>query len=103
MLISITCDHVAKLHRYIKSSIKGVVKKKKKKKKKKKFFKELTPRSQTNELCGQGEKNVQNQDKQTPHTVLQKLSPKKLGIPLNSSWKFNLSIHFRNQKYYKKD
>ena len=39
--------------------------------------------SQTYELRGQGKKNVQNQDKQTPHTVLQKppppLNPKKAG------------------------
>ena len=40
------------------------------------FYKELAPRSRTYELRGQGGKkrNVQNQDKQTPHTVLQKLT-----------------------------
>ena len=41
------------------------------------FLKKLTPRSRTYELRGQGEKkSKQNKDKQTPHTVLQKLSPK---------------------------
>ena len=41
------------------------------------FFKELTSHSRTYELRGQGgKKNLQNQDKQTPHTVLQKLCPK---------------------------
>ena len=41
------------------------------------IFKELTPHSRTYELRGQGEKkSIQNQDKQTPHTVRQKLSPK---------------------------
>ena len=47
------------------------------------IFKELAPRPQTYELRGQGEKNGQNQDKQTPHTVLQKLSPKACTSPLN--------------------
>ena len=50
------------------------------------FFKELTPRSQTYELRSQGEKkknkHIQNQDKQTPHTVLQKLLPKLTPTPL---------------------
>ena len=47
------------------------------------FFKELTPHSRTYELRGQGEKknSIQNQDKQTPHTVLQKLPPKTIPTP----------------------
>ena len=46
-------------------------------------FKEFTPRSRTYEHRIQGKKrNDQNQDKQTPHTVLQKLSPKMTHIPL---------------------
>ena len=48
-----------------------------------KFFKGMTPRSRTNELHGQGgKKNVQNQDEQTPHIVLQNLSPKLTPGPL---------------------
>ena len=50
------------------------------------FVKELTRRLWTYELHGQGEKekkrNVLNQDKQTPHTVVQKLSPQVLHPPL---------------------
>ena len=51
---------------------------------KSRYFKELTPSSQTYELNGQGKKksSTQNQDKQTPHTVLQKLSPKLTPSPL---------------------
>ena len=50
------------------------------------FSKELTPSLQTYELHGQGEKkkekrNYQNQDKQTPHTILQKLPPKTTHLP----------------------
>ena len=33
-------------------------------------------------FTAKGGKNVQNQDKQTPHTVLQKLSPKLTCTPL---------------------
>ena len=58
--------------------------------KKSPFFKELTPRSWIYELCGKGKKKKkkkkkkidQNQDKHTPHTVLQKLSPKTTHVPL---------------------
>ena len=49
------------------------------------IFKELTPRSRTYELCSQGKekkKYYQIQDRQTPHTVLQKLSPKATYTPL---------------------
>ena len=47
------------------------------------IFKELTPHSWTYELRGQGiKKSIQNQNKQTPHTVLQKLSPKPRPWPL---------------------
>ena len=56
--------------------------------KKSTFFKELTLRSRTYELRGQGKKrNVPNQDKQTPHTVLQKISPKTLRTPLTVEWR----------------
>ena len=51
--------------------------------KKSTVFKKLTPRSRTYELRSQGEKSyAPNQDKQTPHTVLQKLFPKKIGTHL---------------------
>ena len=50
--------------------------------KKRNFFKELTPRSWTYELCGQGKIN-KSIYKQTPHTVLQKLPPKAWPVPLN--------------------
>ena len=47
------------------------------------FFKELTPCSRTYELHDQGgKKSPQNQDKQTSHTVLQKLSSKPTCTPL---------------------
>ena len=50
---------------------------------KSKSFKELTPRSRTYELRGQGKKSsIRFKDKQTPHTVLQKLSPKVTPRPL---------------------
>ena len=50
------------------------------------FLKELILRSRTYELRGQGKRrNVQNQDKQTPHTVLQKLSPKPSRTPLSET------------------
>ena len=48
------------------------------------FFKELTPLLRTYELCGQGKKNVENQDKQTTHTVLQKTISKTDTCPLKS-------------------
>ena len=44
-------------------------------------FKELTPRSWTYELRGQGKKKT-NKVKDIPHTVLQKLSPKTMTSPL---------------------
>ena len=34
-------------------------------------------------------RNDQNQDKQTPHTVLQKLSPKTTHVPLNLNWRYS--------------
>ena len=46
------------------------------------IFKESAPRSRTYQLRGQGKKNVPNHDKQTPHTVLPKLSPKMYNAPL---------------------
>ena len=47
------------------------------------IFKELTPRSRTYQLRGQRKKrNVQNHDKKTPHTILQKLSRKTTHLPL---------------------
>ena len=46
------------------------------------IFKELTQNFRTYELRGQGKKNDQNQDKQAPHTILQKLSPKVTYTPL---------------------
>ena len=47
------------------------------------FCKELTPRSRTYELRGQGKKSIYKiKGKQTPHTVLQKLSPKPSRTPL---------------------
>ena len=46
------------------------------------FFRELTPSSRAYELRSRGGGDVQNQDKQTPHTVLQKLSPKPTHTPL---------------------
>ena len=47
------------------------------------FFKELTPRSWTYELRGQGnKKHIPNQRQHTPHTILQKLSPKPWPTPL---------------------
>ena len=45
-------------------------------------FKELTPCFRTYELRGQGKESIQIQDKQTPHTVLQKPSPKMSTGPL---------------------
>ena len=49
------------------------------------IFKELTPHSWTYDLRGQGEKkSIQNQDKQTLHTVLQKLSPKPTRTPFRT-------------------
>ena len=52
--------------------------------KKSTVFKELTPRSRTHGASRPREKKskVPNQDKHTPHTVLQKLSPKTLRTPL---------------------
>ena len=55
-------------------------------------FKELTPRFRTYELRGQGKRegrkrNVPNQDKPTPHTLLQKLSPKMYNTPLSDKLK----------------
>ena len=48
-------------------------------------FKELTPRSFTYGLrCQEKQRNDQNQDKQTPRTVLQKLSPKTTHVPLKN-------------------
>ena len=50
-----------------------------------KIFKELTPRSRTYEPRGQGKEKqsiYKIKDKQTPHTVLQKLSPKACSGPL---------------------
>ena len=48
-------------------------------------FEELTPSFRTYELRGQGGKksSIRIKDKQTPHTVLQKLSPKTTPPPLN--------------------
>ena len=46
------------------------------------IFKELTPCSWTYELRGQGEKKKTTNSRQTPHTVLQKLSPKTTPRPL---------------------
>ena len=48
------------------------------------IFKELTPRSRTYELRSQGGKKsiYKIKDKHTPHTVLQKLSPKPSPAPL---------------------
>ena len=51
-------------------------------------FKELTPHSWSYELRGQGKKKLNKiKDKQTPHTVLQKLSPKTMTSPLNKTLK----------------
>ena len=36
-------------------------------------------------FAAKGEKSTQNQDKQTPNTVLQKLSPKLTHTPLNET------------------
>ena len=66
------------------------------------FFKELTPRSQTYELRGQEKKNkrnVPNQDKQTPHIVLQKLSPKTLRTPLRLPWTPTSNIFCQIEPY----
>ena len=50
-------------------------------------FKELTQNFRTYELRGQAKKKKKSsnriQDKQVPHTLLQKLSPKSLTSPLN--------------------
>ena len=51
-------------------------------------FKELTPSFRTYELRGQGVKKKSSnriKDKQVPHTVLQKLSPKTMTSPLNKT------------------
>ena len=54
-------------------------------------FKELTPRSRTYEPRGQGKKkSIQNQLKQTPRTVLQKLSPK--------PWRWSLRVNENSLK-----
>ena len=54
------------------------------------IFKELSPRSRTYELRGKGKKKekkalIRFKDKQTPHTVLQKLSPKMTLSPLSKA------------------
>ena len=63
--------------------------------KKSTVFEDLTPRSRTYELRGQGKKkgNDQNQDKQTPHTVLQKLSLKTTHVP------FITVVSMRHEQY----
>ena len=54
--------------------------------KKRTSFKELTPHSWTYELRKpRGKKELQIQDKQTTHTVLQKLSPKTTPRPLKEN------------------
>ena len=50
------------------------------------IFKVLTPHSRTYELRGQGKKNQYKINTQTPHAVLQKLSPKP------TLWSLNLVI-----------
>ena len=59
------------------------------------IFKELTPRSRTYEFCGKGEKSIYKfKDKQTPHTVLQKLSPKPSPTPQGLNFTWVLSLFF---------